>query len=340
MWSRTVHLEWGELLGEGSQGRVFKALRRDRSTGLTQTIAVKILHSKNAVEIWKREFESLSRVRSPYCLQVLGFERLRHRPALILEYVEGVPLMDLARSQLLDGDDIDEISAQIAMGLRDLSQQQVFHGDLSPHNVLVDQEGHIRLLDFGLANYGGSEVRLTPAFAASQRLAGQPASFETDLISLAKLVAFLKGQDVSCFQNHQPPADSHPERCRLLGMKVRTRLEIQKTYRDLRTKTVTERKKRKSSIQLMGLLVFLMVTASSGADRMVFRKPSMLRVRTRMWHHLSLDGREIGYAPAEIPILDNKFHHLRWHSPEKEGSLEFRLEPGELRLITDRDLTH
>jgi serine/threonine protein kinase len=345
MWSSAVQFELGELLGEGSQGRVFKALRRDRKTGLTQTIAVKILHSRNAVEVWKREFESLSRVRSPYCVQVLSFERLHHRPALILEYVDGVSLMDLARTPAtaLNFGEIEEIAAQIGMGLRDLSAQQVFHGDLSPHNVLVDQRGQIRLLDFGLANFGGSEIRLTPAFAAPARLGGLPASLETDLISLGKLVGFLKGRDPRSDQPeiYRPLGQSLSIRRRDLGNRVRACLEYQRSLRDQHTRIVrSETDRPRLAFRLTMLFILLMVTASPGAQRMFFPEHGTLRIRTRLWHHLSLDGHPIGYAPMDISIPDRSTHHLNWQSPVGRGSIDFRLKPGELRLMTDRDLTH
>ena len=80
MWRRNVHLQKLELLGEGSQGQVFKARRLDPQSGLCQTVALKILHSRTAVELWRQEFESLSQIRSPYCVQVHSFERYGRRP--------------------------------------------------------------------------------------------------------------------------------------------------------------------------------------------------------------------------------------------------------------------
>lgn len=339
MWSSKVQLELGELLGEGSQGRVFKALRRDRVTNLTQIVAAKILHSRNAVEIWKREFESLSRVRSPYCVQVLSFERVRGRPALILEYVDGVSLAELARTPVLTDRDIDEIAAQIAIGLQDLSEQQVFHGDLNPHNVLVDKDGQIRLLDFGLANFGGSETRLTPAFAAQARLMGEPAGFESDMVSLNKLVDFLRGCEEGT-DKRWPGAMTHPEHRRILGEKVRLRQQCQRAIQDLRTRTVTSGVRESRRNHMLTLLFFLLIASSTGAQRISFGDQGVLRVRTRLWHHLTFDGRPIGYAPVDIPVHDRSRHRIEWHSPKGRGFLDLRLAPGELRLLTDRDLTH
>src|SRR3954471_20522810 len=109
MWRQEIRTQLKELLGEGGQGCVFKALRTDRESRLSQTVAVKILHSKTAVELWRKEFESLHRVRSPYCVQVLSFERVRGRPALILEYIEGVSLAALGRTCYLSEPDLTEI---------------------------------------------------------------------------------------------------------------------------------------------------------------------------------------------------------------------------------------
>src|SRR5690348_4746918 len=113
MWWSSVRIQRLELLGEGGQGRVYKALRHDRATGLTQTVALKILHSKTAVDLWRHEFESLARVQSAYCVRVLYFERFRGRPALVLEHIEGASLAQLSHSFLLDARDLDEIRAQL-----------------------------------------------------------------------------------------------------------------------------------------------------------------------------------------------------------------------------------
>src|ERR1035437_9654097 len=112
LWN-SIGFELLELLGEGSQGSVYKALRSDRSSGLRQIVAVKILHSKTAVSLWRQEFESLSRVRSNYCVQVLSFEWFKRRPALILEFVEGASLAQLGQMCILNDDEIYEISAQL-----------------------------------------------------------------------------------------------------------------------------------------------------------------------------------------------------------------------------------
>ena len=188
-----IRLHLRKVIGEGGQGRVYEAVRLDPSTNLRQTVAVKLLHSRTSVDLWRKEFSSLAEVRSPYCVRVLSFERVRGRPALILEHVRGVSLTEWHRAQIGSPECRDEILAQVHAGLRDLRAQGSYHGDLSPNNVMIDDRGGIRLLDFGLANGHGADLRCTPEFAAPERLRGAPPEYASDLYSLGQLQTFLGG---------------------------------------------------------------------------------------------------------------------------------------------------
>lgn len=343
MWTEQVELRLQELLGEGSQGRVFKALRRDRRTGLSQTVAVKILHSRNAVELWRNEFESLLRVRSPYCVQVLSFERVQGHPALVLEYVEGVTLRDLVNMSVLSLEEIAEIRIQIEVGLRDLAREKLFHGDLSPHNVMVDHEGRIRLFDFGLANSQTQHARLTPEFAAPERLQGQKPSLNSDLFSLQRLEAFLKGDRQHERTEGSPSRrfSSPVQQQKTLARKVR---EIRATQNAIRAQTTkvlnrTGPKERTPSFSLASGLLFLLLGSSS--PHLHGEGPfAVLRIRTQKWFSVRLDGRSPIYTPADIGIPDQKTHALEWQNHHQRGRLTIQMNPGQVLTLHDRDLTH
>ncbi len=349
MWKRQVKFEVGELLGEGSQGRVYKALRHDQAANLRQTLAVKILHSKNAVAIWKKEFESLSRVKSPYCVQVFSFERLNGAPALILEFVDGVTLAELGKTCLLCRNDIEEILAQVQEGLKDLSRQNIFHGDLSPHNVLVDIQGTIRLLDFGLANGSHCEIRVTPEFAAPERMAGHTANFLSDLFSLGRLECFLMGQptdyvDTEGWLAFDPNKRkilniaSNQSRRTLLGQKIRKLKKRQEALRAMHTQTLTKENNIRSNGHYFCCLLVLML-ASSSASTLHRPNIAVLSIRSQNWLFLRMDGRTIGYAPVDIEIPDDKKHILEWETSTGRGKFPLSLQPGESRILKETDLT-
>lgn len=356
MWFKGIKLHLLERLGEGQQGCVFKALRRDARSELAQTVAVKILHSETAVELWQREFESLQRVRSPYCVQVLSFERVQGRPALILEYIDGVTLSDLISRHPLEPQIIDEILAQLEEALRDLEAAKLFHGDLSPHNILIDVTGRIRLLDFGLANCGS---RMTPEFAAPERLQGAMADFSSDLFSLGRIEQYLKGQDLSlCTPNnflHFHPALRSPrglistfEHRKILATLVEKQQEFHRRSKRFPTRSmisevaaisplVAPHVKRWAIASLMALFIAL---NSSAALNHSEAETAVLAVRTEKWHHLSLNGREIGYAPIELTVPANATFELTWVSRAGRGSKRIKIDPGALKVLGDRDFSH
>ena len=353
MWRKSVHLKISEYLGEGQQGSVFKALRIDPITDLRQTVAVKILHSKTAVELWRREFESLSRVRSPYCVQALAFDRLDGRPALVLEFVDGISLNRLVRANGMTRALIDEILAQLEQALHDLNGCGLFHGDLSPGNVLIDRQGRIRLLDFGLANSHKDLARLTPEFAAPERLIGEPATWAADLFSVGRLEQYMKGIPLTQLPSNNylnlTPAQrsvrgENPQTCRQeqLGAWVAQIQDLDRTAHLFQTQTHFAPKSNlsRSRAALAGL-AFLFISISSSASfhqRPLF--PAKLSVRTKFWHRLFVNQRDLGYAPIEIFLPPETPIQIDWDSPRGHGSRRVYLQPGQNLQLADRDFSH
>jgi serine/threonine protein kinase len=351
MWQRTIRFKKLELLGEGGQGRVYKALRQDAQAKLRQIVALKILHSKTAVDLWRQEFESLSRVRSPYCVQVLSFERIARRPALVLEYVAGVSLAQLGQTCWLDREDLDELCAQLECALKDLHQQGIFHGDLSPQNVLLDQDGRVRVLDFGLANCSEVSLRVTPQFASPERLMGAPVTVATDLFSLGRVMEFLgiPLHSARTYLHTQPEQRSFQDlrpcskRQRSLAKKVLELIERRKRGADLKTQTQAGQRPKTWSCKgfLVGTITsVLFLTASSASQGNSPARLAVLRLRTEKWHYFLLNDRPVGYSPLSIPLESEKPYKLKWISADGRGTRDIALKAFETRTLEDRDFSH
>lgn len=352
MWKRSIGYEIQELLGEGSQGRVYKALRRDPAGGISQTVAVKILHSETAVESWKSEFDSLAKVRSPYCVQVFGFERLNGSPALVLEYVDGVSLFQLGKNCWLEEENISEILAQTEAALLDLYKSGVFHGDLSPHNILIGADGRLRLLDFGLANCGGKIARATVEFAAPERLCGEPATLAADIFSLGRIEQFLRGispapDRSSPYLQPRPemrslrgffPCDDKSTR---LGEKVRAFQARQKLAREMKTRTqFMPNSFRRPRAILASFTACLLLAVSGGARGISAPGVSLLQIQTNRWHYFQLDGNPVGYSPVHVPLEAGKTVKLEWRNEKESGVLEIPVRSGRIYRFSDRDFSH
>lgn len=171
-----------KFLGEGLTSSVYKAIRRDSRFGTEQVVALKILKSQNLVSVLQQEFAKLKNIQSSRCVRVLSWESFEQGPALILEYLEGSSLLEIAKSGPLDPDEVDYIVNEVGLALEDLKEESLFHGDLNFKNIYLTSEGKIKLLDFGIQNQ--SDYLGTPQFLAPERWESSAPNYLTDLFSL------------------------------------------------------------------------------------------------------------------------------------------------------------
>ena len=165
--------------------KVFKALRKDPSTGLNQEVLVKVFSKPELHE----EFESLSQVLSPYCVRLLGFENFGQEQALILESIKGVSLSQILSHYRLRKEESSYLLNSIYRGLKDLKHYGLSHGDLSLDNILVDEKAQVKLIDFGKGNYEKGSFYTIP-FVAPEVKKGFRPHFASDLYSLGVISEF------------------------------------------------------------------------------------------------------------------------------------------------------
>jgi serine/threonine protein kinase len=173
-----------EAIGQGLSATVYKATRMDARGFSRQTVALKVLKSENAVPWLRREFETLTRLRSANCVRVLGWENLSEGCALVLEWIDGVNLLELWKSRALTQSARLSILEQIQAGLSDLQAQGLHHGDLSPANILVDREGTAKLIDFATPADEAGNVQGTIEYLAPEIWAGGQKGVAADLFAL------------------------------------------------------------------------------------------------------------------------------------------------------------
>ena len=191
------------LLGHGGMGSVWLAERVD---GLfTRRVALKLIHpalvSRLTTERFSREREILASLNHPNITRLIdaGFAA-DDQPYLALEYVDGKPITDYCDERRLSVRERLELLRQVLSAVQYAHAHLVIHRDLKPSNILVTQDGHIHLLDFGIAKLlTEGEAReteltrlggraLTPDYAAPEQIAGAPITTAADVYALGVML--------------------------------------------------------------------------------------------------------------------------------------------------------
>jgi tetratricopeptide (TPR) repeat protein len=142
-----------EKLGEGGMGVVYRAVQDE--TG--QTVALKVmrrsLRGRDYVQRFLQEQRILGRLEHPGIARVYeaGVDPESSAPYFAMELVRGRPLTRYAAEKRLDVRARLELLARVAEAVQYAHGRGVVHRDLKPDNVLVDERGQPRVLDFGIA---------------------------------------------------------------------------------------------------------------------------------------------------------------------------------------------
>jgi Protein kinase domain len=182
--------------GHGSMGNVYKA--RDRETG--ETVALKLLKPEIAsdltmMERFKNELLFARKITHKNVCRVHEFNRVGGIAYTSMEFVEGESLRSvLNRFGSLPPRKAMDVAQQICSGLKEAHTQGIVHRDLKPENVMIDAQGNVKIMDFGIARSMEAVTRLTgsmvgtPAYMAPEQVAGKPVDYRTDIYSLGLML--------------------------------------------------------------------------------------------------------------------------------------------------------
>ena len=141
-----------ESLGRGGMGEVFLA----DDTQLERKVAIKFLpgdlqDDPVAQGRFEREAKSAAALDHPYICKVYEFTEIEGRAAIVMEYVAGRTL----ESQLTEGAvapaQAIQIAAEVTEALSVAHARRILHRDLKPGNLILTGQGHVKVMDFGLA---------------------------------------------------------------------------------------------------------------------------------------------------------------------------------------------
>jgi len=188
-----------QRLGAGGMGEVYRAQRCD---GLfEQQVALKI--AKTKTDLFRTRFETerqrLAQLEHPNIARIIdGGTADNGSPYLTMEYVDGLPIDRYAEEWRLDRRRRLGLIQKLCAAGAHAHGRLILHRDIKPDNVLVNADGELRLIDFGIASllddadesHGGGP--LTLAYAAPEQLKGETVSAATDIFGIGALAHFLE----------------------------------------------------------------------------------------------------------------------------------------------------
>ena len=188
------------MLGRGGMAMVFLAERE--GSDFRQEVALKLLrrglYSELEQRLFQRERRVLAALSHPNIARLIdGGVTDAGIPYLVMDRVEGVPITSHAAALRLGVSARLVLFARICDAVSTAHRHLIVHRDLKPSNILVDAQGEVKLLDFGIAklldedqgpNTGTGLPVLTPGYAAPEQYAGGPISTATDVYALGVLL--------------------------------------------------------------------------------------------------------------------------------------------------------
>jgi serine/threonine protein kinase/tetratricopeptide (TPR) repeat protein len=186
-----------EELGRGGMGRVYKAV----DTEVNEKIAIKLIKSeiaadKRTIERFRNELKFARKIRHKNVCQMYDLSKEEGNYYITMEFVPGDDLKSLIRrmGRLSPGQAIT-IAQQVCDGLTEAHKLGVVHRDLKPQNIMIDQDGNARIMDFGIARslegkgITGAGVMIgTPDYMSPEQVEGKETDQRSDIYSLGVIL--------------------------------------------------------------------------------------------------------------------------------------------------------
>jgi serine/threonine protein kinase len=156
-------------LGAGGMGEVYRA----HDTKLGRDVALKILpdsftHDPERIARFRREAQVLAALNCPHIGAIYGLDEANGQQFLVLELVDGESLDRRIARGPIPVDEALPMAKQIAEAFEAAHEKGIIHRDLKPANIALTRDGHLKVLDFGLAK------AMEPASAPAVDLANSP----------------------------------------------------------------------------------------------------------------------------------------------------------------------
>ncbi len=188
-----------EMVGEGAMGTVYRAT----DSVLGRTVAVKVMNASIAREKdhrnrFLREAQAAGSLQHPNVVTIYDLGELDGHLFIAMEFVHGTDLERLmtGAEQLKLQSKLD-IIVDVLMGLSYAHKHGIVHRDIKPANIRVTEDGHAKIMDFGVAHLQSSDMTRTglvvgtPSYMAPEQVMGGKAVPGTDLFAVGAVLYHL-----------------------------------------------------------------------------------------------------------------------------------------------------
>ena len=194
----------GRILGRGGMGTVYEGTCETDDT----VVALKVLtnsfeeDSEDRIR-FESEIDTLKRLRHPNIVRLSGFGEEQGQLYYVMELVDGSSLhQELKKKRFFQWHEAAKIGLDLCQALRHAHDRGVIHRDIKPANILLDKQGNVKLSDFGIARFFGSQqitdahtVIGTLEYMSPEQALALPISSSSDIYSLGcVLYALLTGK--------------------------------------------------------------------------------------------------------------------------------------------------
>jgi len=201
-----------DCIGQGGMGVVYRA----RDPRLDRQVAIKLLSpdmagDQQASERLRREARAAAALDHPYICKIFEIGEDRGALFLVMEYIAGATLHRRLQEGRMSLSDALHVAGEIAEALQEAHARRLLHRDLKPANIMLTQQGHVKVMDFGLAKrfadrppLGNSSISPevgstqltapgtilgTPDYMSPEQVKGLPLDVRSDLFSFGVILA-------------------------------------------------------------------------------------------------------------------------------------------------------